>query len=83
MKPSEQGTLMLNKNYAGYTKITRVSGFGLRIFRVWRLGVWGLGLCGPIWDFPKIWVPYFGVLIIRIILFRVLYSGPLFFGNPI
>ena len=26
-----------------------------------------------IWDFPKIGVPYFGVLIIRILLFRVLY----------
>ena len=26
-----------------------------------------------IWDFPKIRVPYFGVLIIRILLFRVLY----------
>ena len=26
-----------------------------------------------IWDFPKIRVPYFGVLIIKILLFRVLY----------
>ena len=26
-----------------------------------------------IWEFPKISVPYFGVLIIRILLFRVLY----------
>ena len=26
-----------------------------------------------VWDFPKIRVPYFGVLIIRILLFRVLY----------
>ena len=26
-----------------------------------------------IWEFPKIRVPYFGVLIIRILLFRVLY----------
>ena len=25
------------------------------------------------WDFPRIRVPYFGVLIIRILLFRVLY----------
>ena len=24
-----------------------------------------------IWDFPKIWVPYFGVLIIRVLLFRI------------
>ena len=30
------------------------------------------------WDFPKIRVPYLGVLIIRILLFRVLYWGPLF-----
>ena len=37
----------------------------------------------PIWDFPKIRVPYFGVLIIRILLFRVLYKGPLCSGiNP-
>ena len=27
----------------------------------------------PMWEFPKIGVPYFGVLIIRILLFRVLY----------
>ena len=26
-----------------------------------------------IWEFPKIGVPYFGVLIIRILLLRVLY----------
>ena len=25
------------------------------------------------WEFPKIRVPYFGVLIVRILLFRVLY----------
>ena len=30
------------------------------------------------WEFPKIGVPYFGVLLIRILLFRVLYSVPLF-----
>ena len=31
------------------------------------------------WDFPKIrGYPYFGVLIIRILLFRVLYEGPQF-----
>ena len=44
-----------------------------------------------IWDFPKIRVPYFGVLIIRILLFRVPY-GPYnrdptsygaFLGSPI
>ena len=28
---------------------------------------------GVIWEFPKIRVPYFGVLIIRVLLFRVLY----------
>ena len=28
---------------------------------------------GFIWEFPKIGVPYLGVLIIRILLFRVLY----------
>ena len=32
-----------------------------------------MGFHGFIWDFPKIRVPYFGVLIIRILLFRVLY----------
>ena len=31
------------------------------------LGLWGM------WEFPKIGVPYFGVLIISILLFRVLY----------
>ena len=29
-------------------------------------------------SFQKLGVPYFGVLIIRILLFRVLYQGPLF-----
>ena len=38
---------------------------------------------GPIWDFPKIRVPYLGVLMIRILLFRVLYWGPLFSEAPI
>ena len=40
-------------------------------------GLGSLGFCVPILlhlrDFPKIRVPYFGVLIIRILLFRVLY----------
>ena len=27
------------------------------------------------WDFPKIRLPYLGVLVIRILLFRVLYWG--------
>ena len=36
-----------------------------------------------IWEFPKIGVPYFGVLIIRILLCRVLYSGPQFSETPI
>ena len=33
-------------------------------------------------DCAKIGVPYFGVLIIRILLFRVLYLGHLFSENP-
>ena len=32
-------------------------------------------------SFRKLGVPYFGVLIIRILLFRVLYEGPQIFGN--
>ena len=36
---------------------------------------------GLTWEFPKIGVPYLGFLIIRILLFRVLDEGPLFFGN--
>ena len=31
------------------------------------------------WEFPKIRVPYFGVLIVSILLFKVLYWGPLGF----
>ena len=34
------------------------------------------------WELPKIWVPYLGVLIIRILLFRVLYWGPLLSETP-
>ena len=34
-------------------------------------------------SFRKLGGPYFGVLIIRILLFRVLYSGPLFSETPI
>ena len=33
----------------------------------------GFQLYDDIWEFPKIGVPYFGVLVIRILLFRVLY----------
>ena len=33
--------------------------------------------------FRKLGVPYFGVFIIRILLFRVLFSGPLFSETPI
>ena len=40
-----------------------------------------------IWEFPKIEVPYFGVLLIRILLFRVLTGYhvrvPLFSETPI
>ena len=40
-------------------------------FCVW--GAWGFGVEGfRLWEFPKIRVLYFGVLIIRILLFRVL-----------
>ena len=50
--------------------------------------MWGLGLKGgrggvSIWEFPKIGVPYLGVLKIRILLFRVLCWGPLFSETPI
>ena len=34
------------------------------------------------WEFPKSGVPYFGVLIIGLLLFRVLYEGPLFPETP-
>ena len=33
--------------------------------------------------FRKFGVPYFGVLIIRILLYRVLYMGPLFSETPL
>ena len=36
-----------------------------------------------IWEFPKIKVPYFGALIVRILLFGVLYEGSLFSETPI
>ena len=44
----------------------------LRLFWVVALG---LRCCNShyIWEFPKIGVPYFGALIIRILLFRALY----------
>ena len=51
-----------------------------------RLPSFGLGFgVRNIWDFPKIrgGVPYFGVLMIRILVFRVLYWGPLFSEAPI
>ena len=47
------------------------------------ISFWELGLVGQIWEFPKIRVPFLGVLIIRILLFRVLYQGPLFSETPI
>ena len=54
---------------------------------VWTLRVPGLGglaaQAREIWDFPKIRVPYFGVLTIRILLLRVLHQGPLFSETPI
>ena len=36
-----------------------------------------------IWEFPKIGVACFGVLIIRILLIGFLYQGPLFSETPI
>ena len=36
-----------------------------------------------IWGFPKIRGTLFGVLIIRILLFKLLYLGPLFSETPI
>ena len=35
-----------------------------------------------VWSFRKLGVPYFGILVIRILLFRVLYSGPLLSETP-
>ena len=37
----------------------------------------------PIWEFQKTRVAYFGALIIRSLLCRVLYWGPLFSETPI
>ena len=52
----------------------------------WRLGpvLHALSPINPRRDgsFGKLGVPYFGVLIIRILLFRVLYKGPLFSETP-
>ena len=36
-----------------------------------------------LWEFPKIRGTIFGVLIIRILLLRVLYSDPLFLETPL
>ena len=36
----------------------------------------------PLREFPQIRVPYYGILMIRILLLRVLYSGPLFTETP-
>ena len=38
---------------------------------------------GSIWEFPKMRGTLFGVPIVRILLFRVLYWGPLFSETPI
>ena len=43
-----------------------------------RNGSFGSKTSRPTWEFLKPRIPYFGVLIRRILLFRVLYSGPLF-----
>ena len=65
---------------------------GYRSFGIW--GFWCFRLCGWCFcsriagpfgsekgSFRKLGVPYFGVLIIRILLFRVLYQGSPIFGN--
>ena len=54
-----------------------------RVWRAWPKLQNSWSVCGvgdkrfrpqdSIWEFPKIGVPYFGVLIMRILLFRVLY----------
>ena len=41
----------------------------------------GCPLVAPKGSLRKVGVPYFGVPITRILLFRVLYEGPLIFGN--
>ena len=46
------------------------------------LGVEDIVLDLRIWDFPQIRVPDFGALKIRILLFRLLYQGPLFSETP-
>ena len=42
---------------------------GLNNYQCCSLGF----LASSLWEFPKLGVPHFGVLIIRILLFRVLY----------
>ena len=42
----------------------------------------GLGLVPSYGSFRKLGVPYFGVLVIKNLLFRVLYLGPLFSETP-
>ena len=68
-------------------------GSGLRVLTIEGCGLRGLGcmekglglgfLQISLWEFPKLGVPYFGVLIIRILLFVVLYWGPPFSETPI
>ena len=59
---------------------------GVAVFdRVYGLDPFGTVLIRGrilIWGFPKNRVPYFGVLVIRVLLFRVLYLGPLFSETP-
>ena len=48
-----------------------------------RLEMRASAKCGTHMELSENWgVPYFEVLIIRILLFRVLYQGPPIFGNP-
>ena len=65
----------------GLSSKTSSSGFRVACgFRFKVPGSWAHFRYG---SFRKLGVPYFGILIIRILLFRVLYEGPLFSETPI
>ena len=70
----------------GY-RANRDLGFRTQTFKLQKLAFrsgammwWLWASCG---SFRKLGVPYFGVLIIRILLFGVLYQGPLVSETPI
>ena len=60
----------------------RVLGLGLRMF-YGNIGHRRHANTPMLEEFPKTRVPYLGFLMIRILLFRVLYKGPLFSETPI